>query len=134
MNIFFNPEVVWTDMLLLIVIYYLIYLFWGIWYLRVIKRKIKFYFPFIPWFGVFPKNMISYQEFKQFEFSYLLLSSLSFAWIFIFIPTPLYFFSFSFIASLFMFRIVFLIRLLWFNKANVWIKYEHFGISAYRTD
>ncbi len=133
-NIFVTSEMVWIHLSLLVTIYYIVYLFWGIWYLRMIKRKMKIAFPFIPWFGVFPKNIISFHEYKRFEFSYLFFSVLSFSWILFLLPNTFYLFSFSFIFSLFMFRVFIFIRIFIMNKSNLLIKYDTYGISVYRQD
>lgn len=129
-----NKNILWGKLLVIISIYYVFYLFWGIMYIFFFKCKLKISFPYIPWYGIYPKNMLTIQKYKKFELSYLILICLFSGSIILFIPDSFQIFLFSFTLTLFLFRAYLFLSLVRFKNDNVWIKYEDYGISAYKTD
>lgn len=126
--------IAWAEMFLLLMIYYLLYLFWGIWYLRFFKKGIKLRFPYLPWFGLAPAKMLTLHEYYQFELSYLFIGCFSSIWFILWFPSFSTLFSIIFVLSLFIFRLFLFIKVTLLKNSNILIKYEPFGISVYKTD
>lgn len=133
-NFITYPNLSWTYLFLFISILYIVYFFWIFWYFIIKNRKTKVFFPYLPWFGIVPKNILSFQDYKRFESFFLLLVGVSFLWMLTFIPASYHFFSFFFYISLFMFRLFLLIRIISFKQPNLWIRYETYGISVYKSE
>ncbi|OEF99648.1 hypothetical protein BHF71_08150 [Vulcanibacillus modesticaldus] len=133
LNIIINPDVNWSKTLTILFFYYLSYQLWGVICITWIKKGIKFSLPFLPWYGVVPKKMLSFQEYIKFETGYFLLFCLSLLLIIQFFPIEFRIVMFSLILVLFMYRIYLWIRVLLLNNRNIRIRYEYFGISVYKT-
>jgi len=122
------------SLIIYLVLYFFLYNIFSIGILFVFKRKINFFIPILPWFGVYPKTLITFLEYKKYELYLLFLSSLSFAIIMLFIDRSFLVIIYTFVFTLIIYRFIIFIRILLLKKNNVWIKYNRAGISVYQTE
>jgi len=125
---------IWLNILILISLYQFSYNIWGIWIIHLLNRKWRKPSLFIPWFGILPKNLLSFHEYLKLEISYLLFLLLSTIWISVWFSHIVNPFIYTYIITLFLFRLFLLLRILFINDRKVWIKYESYGISVYQTN
>ena len=125
----------YTILLSYLTLYYLLYTVFSIWLLSFFKRKINFFLiPILPWFGIFPKTLISFKEYKKYELSLLILNLFSFIVIMLLIDKIFLVIIYTFGFTLIIYRLVIFIRILFLKKTNVWIKYSWSGVSVYQTE
>lgn len=134
LNILAYDSFLWSELMILCAIYTIFYIVWGVVYLAVFKRGLKFYFPLIPWFGIMPKKMLTLKEYKRFEISYIILFLLSLLWILIIVPETVKISFLFFFFLLFTYRIILFIRIIRLNNPRYYIKYNSKSISIYMTD